>query len=187
MAAPSLFGWKHFTITRDITGQFYVYMNETLILGFKDNQHTISKQFFFGASAGPAIDNIVVSNTVDYDAAPPKWVELPSNQATASGESFYYDLNATDYSGIDQWWIDDLEYFAIDDDGVITNIRSLEIANYTLSVGVNDTKGNILTGTFMLSVVNNPTSIPVELILVLIGIPSIVVVIIIISRIRKGV
>ncbi|UCE11170.1 MAG: hypothetical protein JSW61_04320, partial [Candidatus Thorarchaeota archaeon] len=42
-----IFGWKHFVITREDNGQFYVYMNGTLALDFLDNQHTTCNEFIF--------------------------------------------------------------------------------------------------------------------------------------------
>ncbi len=137
-----IFGWKHIIITRDHTGQFYVYVNETLVLGYKDTQHTTCNQFIFSTRAGPAIDNIVVSDTVDYDAAPPEWdPEPPTNQAIVVGQDFRYDLNATDFSEIGSWSLNDTANFGIDSNGVITNTVNLALGTYGLNVSVSDTGG----------------------------------------------
>ena len=45
------------------------------------------------------------------DATPPTWVEVPTNQFSEFGTTFLYDLNATDLSGIDLWWINDTVRF----------------------------------------------------------------------------
>jgi len=58
-------GWQHIDITRDKSGQFYVYVNGTLRIKAIDIQHTTSKYFMFGSEVGPALDNVVVSDTVD--------------------------------------------------------------------------------------------------------------------------
>jgi hypothetical protein len=112
-------GWKHFVVTRDPTGQFYVYMDDELIMGVKDMSITTSEAFCYLGQGNPALDNITVSNTVDYDKAPPEWVEALEDQEITVGTGFEYDVNATDYAGIDQYWVDDTENFAIDDDGVM--------------------------------------------------------------------
>ncbi|WP_455284974.1 hypothetical protein [[Eubacterium] cellulosolvens] len=58
-------GWQHIDITRDTSGQFCVYVNGTLRIKAIDIQHTTSKYFMFGTEVGPALDNVVVSDTVD--------------------------------------------------------------------------------------------------------------------------
>jgi len=58
-------GWQHIDITRDTSGQFYVYVNGTLRIKAIDIQHTTSRHFMFGSEVGPALDNVVVSDTVD--------------------------------------------------------------------------------------------------------------------------
>jgi hypothetical protein len=145
-------GWKNIIVTREESGQFYVYLNGDLILDVVDTTHTTSECFIFYGSANPAIDNITVSDTIDYDKAPPKWSHSIADKEITLGESFYYDINATDHAGIDQWWINDTQNFAIDDQGVITNISELVIGTYDVTVWVNDTLNNTQTGTFRLTV-----------------------------------
>ncbi|MFW9921462.1 MAG: hypothetical protein ACFFED_17820 [Candidatus Thorarchaeota archaeon] len=180
----NLQGWKHFVVTREQTGQFYVYMNGTLILDVIDTSYTTLEKFGFFAHGNPAIDNVVVvNNTITHDGAPPKFSHSLIDWEIVQGESFYYDINATDYSEIDQWWISDNENFTIDDDGVITNYVSLNIGIYHLDVYVNDTLGNTRTGTFQLTVKGIP--IPVELVLGGVGVAGIVIVALVIWRIKK--
>ncbi len=147
-----ILGWKHFVITRDFTGQFYVYINGTLALNFKDNQHTTCNEFVFSTGGGPAIDNIVVSDSVDYDAAPPEWTQEPTDQVIELGQDFRYDLNATDFSGVEDWWLNDNTNFVIDYNGVIYNKVDLEFGTYTINVSVDDTLGFTKSAVFNLSV-----------------------------------
>jgi parallel beta-helix repeat protein len=74
------------------------------------------------------------------DWEPPLWVEIPESQTIIVGESFRYDVNATDNVAIDQYWIN-LEQFQIDENGVITNSTKLYAGSYKLQISVNDTKG----------------------------------------------
>ena len=87
------------------------------------------------------------------DNTPPEWVFVPSDQAIAEDESLTYDLDATDPSGIDSWWLNDTGHFAIDSNGVITNISALSVGIYGIQIWVNDTLGNTLTATFDVKVV----------------------------------
>ena len=192
----NLIGWKTLIITRELSGQFYVYMDDDLILKGKNLDMTTSERFYFLSHGGPAIDNITVSDTIDYDAAPPELDPPISNQQILPGASFYYDLNATDYSGIDQWWIDDTQNFTIDDDGVITNIVDLVEGDYNITVSVNDTLGFTQTDLFRLRVgltttdgstttSEPPTTFPMELAVAAAGVSVIVILVLVIWRTRK--
>ncbi|MGY5852715.1 MAG: hypothetical protein RTU92_04030, partial [Candidatus Thorarchaeota archaeon] len=92
-----------------------------------------------------------ISITVE-DRTPPSWVGILSNRHVEYPGEFRYDLNVTDLSGLDTWWINYTSHFQIDDFGVITNSTFLSIGTYTIQVFVNDTQGNILTGSFTVTV-----------------------------------
>jgi hypothetical protein len=69
------------------------------------------------------------------DTIAPKWDEIPTDQLLEYGETFSYNLNASDVAGIDFWWLNDTTYFNIDDaTGVITNIGQVPIGAYWLEV-----------------------------------------------------
>ena len=92
-----------------------------------------------------------VTVTVE-DTTAPDWIVSPSDQIIEFGGSFTYDLDASDLSGIDSWWLNDTGIFAIDGVGVITNISALNVGVYGLEVSVNDTLGNPLMATFRVTV-----------------------------------
>jgi hypothetical protein len=162
-----IWGWKNFIVTREDDGQFYVYMNRTLVLGFKDTQHTTCNYFCLSTRLAN-IDNIVVSDSVDYDAAPPEWEPVPTNQFIALGEDFSYDINASDFSGVDTatWAVNDTTNFAIDSDGVITNVVGLARGTYGLNVSVSDTGGFTRSATFNVMV---ESSVPGALPYIIVG------------------
>ncbi len=60
-----LTGWNHFDVTRDELGNSKIYLNEELILEYKD-EITISSDliYFESTTIGPALDNVVVRNQV---------------------------------------------------------------------------------------------------------------------------
>ncbi|MHA2323178.1 MAG: right-handed parallel beta-helix repeat-containing protein, partial [Candidatus Thorarchaeota archaeon] len=88
------------------------------------------------------------------DTSPPVWIESPTTQVLEFGSGFYYNLNVSDYSGLDTWWIDDTMHFAIDTSGIVINITSLPVGTYGLHVWVNDTLGYVLDSTFDVIVVD---------------------------------
>jgi hypothetical protein len=87
-----------------------------------------------------------------YDASPPVWAQIPVDQGLELGAFFNYDLNATDISGLDHWWINDTTHFFINTNGIITNATTLAVGQYGLQVWVNDSLNLILTSTFQVVV-----------------------------------
>ncbi|MFX1502901.1 MAG: SBBP repeat-containing protein [Promethearchaeota archaeon] len=90
--------------------------------------------------------------------AKPIWDDVPTDQIVEYGENLYYDLNASDLSGIDHWWINDTLSFSINDDGIISNIVSLSPGVYYLEVRAYDPLGNYCNATFRIVVLD--TTIP---------------------------
>jgi hypothetical protein len=182
----NLEGWKHFVITRSLSGIFAVYMDGVLILDGINTYHTTSERFYICGHGGPAIDNITVYDDIIIDEAPPVWQQSPTTQVIAYGDSFYYDLDATDYSGVDQYWVNDTLNFAIDSDGVITNIATLVAGEYGLAVSVNDTLGYTKTSEFLLIVRPGTVEpVPVDFLLIAVGAMAVVVVVILVWRFKK--
>jgi hypothetical protein len=93
----------------------------------------------------------VIKITVE-DANPPTWKETPTNQFLEFGESFSYDLNASDPSGINLWDLNDTTYFNIDNDGVITNVGQVPIGEHWLNVSVYDSHGLCLWEVIIITV-----------------------------------
>ncbi len=89
---------------------------------------------------------------------PPTWDQMPTNQTLEFGITFLYDINASDTSGINAYWINDTSNFQIDLAGIITNITTLFAGEYWLEVSVNDTYGNILSTTIKITI--EPASPP---------------------------
>jgi len=63
--------WWHIDVTRDADGHFYVYANGTLAMEVVDTEVTTSEYFRFASESGPALDNIIVSDTIDIEPPPP--------------------------------------------------------------------------------------------------------------------
>ncbi|MFW9849345.1 MAG: nitrous oxide reductase family maturation protein NosD, partial [Candidatus Thorarchaeota archaeon] len=93
------------------------------------------------------------------DVEAPIWIDLPTSRVLEIGLSLFYKMNASDISGLDHWWVNDTANFAIDSEGNIVNNTFLAVNGYGLHVWVNDTLGNTLDTTFMVSIIDttNPT------------------------------
>lgn len=139
-----IMGWHHIDITRGLDDFFYVYLNGSYAFGLNHDTYSESMNFHFYAPAGPAIDNIVVDDSVLIDLVPPVFSRAFEDQTVAAGADFRYDVNATDSSGIDptSWAVNDTATFDIDSNGVITNLVALGVGTYNIEVSVDDTWGN---------------------------------------------
>ncbi|MHA1481573.1 MAG: hypothetical protein ACTSQZ_09155 [Candidatus Thorarchaeota archaeon] len=190
-------GWHHIDITRDSQGRFYAYFNSTLRIGGVDTTYTIAEYFSFYTLGGPAIDNVNVSNSIDIDQVEP-FLDNPGNQEINEGESFTLDLDATDYSGISQWWLNDTEHFSIDSNGVIGNATNLAPGSYGLQVSVNDTLDyttnvdftvsvNEITSTTTTTSTTNGNGIDtMTLALIAGGVIAVVVIVLLVMKIKKS-
>jgi len=89
------------------------------------------------------------------DTTPPYFNPIPSNQAISYGQLFNYDVNATDISGISNYWLNDSR-FTINNSGFIKNNTLLSVGNYSINISVNDTSSNTNSTIFMVTV--NPIS-----------------------------
>ncbi|MFX1264828.1 MAG: hypothetical protein ACFFH0_05580 [Promethearchaeota archaeon] len=90
----------------------------------------------------------VFNVTVGPDISPPSWLEQPTDQIVEFGEGFVYDVNATDPSGLSQWWVDDTVRFTIDWAGRIRSIEPLSLGPYGLTIYVSDVYDHVRSAQF---------------------------------------
>jgi parallel beta-helix repeat protein len=136
----------------DDTGNFTIDANGTLTsngilpIGEYDVKVNVTNIYNFTTKAEFTV--IVV------EGISPTWDFTPVSQIIEFGEPFYYDVNATDPSGIDEWWLSDAHspYFSIDSAGVIRNATILDVSVYDFTINVNDTYGNELSITIAVTV-----------------------------------
>jgi len=96
---------------------------------------------------------------VPQDTTCPTWDQIPTDQVIELGEPFTYDVDASDENGIDHYSISNTVDFSIDDNGLITDVRELELGSYNLEVEAYDPSGNFITAEFVLNV-NVPDTAP---------------------------
>jgi len=187
-------GWHHIDITRDSEGRLYAYFNDTLGIGGVDTTFISAEYFSFYTLGGPAIDNVYVSDSIDFDQVAP-FLDNPENQEISEDESFSLDLDATDYTGLSKWWLNDTEHFSIDANGVIENATILSPGNYGLAVSVNDTLGYATSVYFTVSVSEiTPTTTTangngidtITLALIAGGLISVVVIVLLLIKAKKS-
>ncbi|MFX0074324.1 MAG: rhodanese-like domain-containing protein, partial [Candidatus Hermodarchaeota archaeon] len=136
------------------------WLNDTLFFNI-DNDGLITSTgpvpidvYWLEVSVNDTLGNILTASfkVTVQDTIAPSWDENPTDQLLEYGEAFTYDLNATDISSIDKWWLNDTEYFDVDGNGVITNKTLVPVGEYWLNLNVNDTSGNILTDSFKITI-----------------------------------
>ena len=86
------------------------------------------------------------------DTTAPTWVQEPADQYVEFGDGLIYDLNATDASGINNWWLNDTTYFTIDNQGVISNITLLNDGIYWIEVRAYDPYGHFCSDILKITV-----------------------------------
>ena len=91
------------------------------------------------------------------DTTAPVWDILISDKQLEYNEVFRYDLNATDLSGIDHYWVNHT-FFAVSDTGVIDNITLLLPGVYHIEIRAYDPYDNYCWATFTLTVYEPPTT-----------------------------
>jgi hypothetical protein len=96
--------------------------------------------------------NATIKITVE-DTTTPTWDQAPTDRLIEFGENMIYDLNASDSSGIDHWWINDTFNFNIDNDGIITNAVSLPMGEYWLEIRPYDPYNNYGTALIKITVI----------------------------------
>ncbi|VVB65666.1 Right handed beta helix region [Candidatus Gugararchaeum adminiculabundum] len=102
-------------------------------------------------------DNLDTAQTSfsSVDGTPPVWDETPANQTIYSASSFYYDLNATDNSGLVEYFTNDSGNFTMDMvTGFLTNSTSLGPGIYQITVTANDSSNNPNTVQINLTVID---------------------------------
>jgi len=89
---------------------------------------------------------------VEYDSGAPIWNPIPFERVAEYAYPFSYEVNAQDPSGIQSYWVNDTTDFQINDDGLITNKRTLSIGEHWIEVGALDPNGNMNSSTFKITV-----------------------------------
>ncbi len=99
---------------------------------------------------------IAVFTVTVGDTTGPEWLQVPTGQNVEYTDEFRYDLNATDPSGIVQWWLNATAQFVIDSSGVITNTSSLWFTGaYWLEVRAFDPYDNYVSAIFSITVTDS--------------------------------
>ena len=68
----------------------------------------------------------------------PVWEHVLTNQFVEYGFSFSYQINASDYSGIDRYWLNNSNSFSINSNGEISNNSQIVLGEYYLEVRAYD-------------------------------------------------
>jgi subtilisin family serine protease len=124
-------------------------------------------------------------NVIVQDTSPPEWSPIPSDIVINRGDDLKYDLNATDLSGIDYWWINDTTHFSIDNYGIITITTQLMVGEYWLEIRAYDPYDNYCFYTIKITVEEVPSGIPGYNLILLLGVIFIISAILIKRKVLK--
>ncbi|MHA1520247.1 MAG: S8 family serine peptidase [Promethearchaeota archaeon] len=106
---------------------------------------TVVGQISYFITLNDICDNeaITPTNTIDViDTTAPEWTFIPIDQTIEFGSGFSYDLEASDLSNIDSYWINDTLNFQIDGNGLLSNKTLLGVGIYNLEIRAYDDEGN---------------------------------------------
>ncbi len=97
-------------------------------------------------------DLMVTSYIVQFaEDNAPEWDQIPEDQLIQEGDSFFYDVNASDTSGV-AYSIDDTVNFNITSEGIITNSLNLSAGVYPLEISAYNSFNNSITATINIRV-----------------------------------
>ena len=135
------------------------FINDTVNFGLIEHNATISAmdlpvgEYGIRVTASDPFGNSIYADfkvNVE-DTVKPTWDEEPENQVIESGDSFRYDINATDLAGVSSFSVNNTD-FAIDDNGVITNDTWLDLGKHNLEVRAYDSSSNFIAAVFTVTV-----------------------------------
>jgi len=101
------------------------------------------------------------------DTISPSWDETLTNHEIETGESFFYDINASDNSEVSSYWINDIITFQIDDNGIITNREDLKVGAYYITVRAYDPSDNYCEASFKVLVKYNREYLDTQMIFII--------------------
>ncbi|MBD3228595.1 MAG: hypothetical protein GF329_10445, partial [Candidatus Lokiarchaeota archaeon] len=93
-------------------------------------------------------------NVKTQDTISPMWGTTPTNQEIEYNTPFSYDVNASDLSSIDHYWINDTTNFQIDINGTITNVGTPDSGIYYLEIRAYDPSNNYCSATIIIEVLS---------------------------------
>ena len=88
------------------------------------------------------------------DTTGPQWLQQPIDQEFVLGLPFDYNVNASDLSGINSYWVNDTSNFVIDGSGVVSNNTVLLEAIYGLEIRAYDPHSNYISANITIFAVN---------------------------------
>jgi CubicO group peptidase (beta-lactamase class C family) len=94
------------------------------------------------------LENYIIQFAADN---PPDWDQMPEDQIIQEGDSLFYDVNASDASGV-AYSINNTVNFNITPEGIITNTSSLSLGVYPLEIRAYNSFNNSITATIHIRV-----------------------------------
>ncbi len=136
----------------DADGIDYYWINDTVNFTIDSGNGIITNKTalpigFYGLNISvydnSAMRTSAIITITIFDTESPTWDQMPTDQEIGYYFPFKYDVNASDFSGDVDYWINDTANFAIDSEGVITN-NTVLLCNvkYGLMINASDIFNN---------------------------------------------
>ena len=109
------------------------------------------------------------------EAVSPTWDQTPVDQIIQQGNSLNYNINASDLSDIDRYWINNTINFNIDGNGILTSTSQLEVGEYWLEIRAYDPLNNFCFCTLKITILQQNSPLDFIMFLNLIGAPLVVI------------
>jgi parallel beta-helix repeat protein len=115
------------------------------------NPGTYTFVLSIATESGITASDAVIMNVLD--STNPEWVHTPEDQVIECGSLLAYQLEASDYYGIAQWWVNNTE-FSIDH-GLLQNVNPLFYGVYYLEVRAFDPSDNYVSHALSVTVTDS--------------------------------
>jgi len=125
--------------------------------GYLENNTNLSvRAFYLNISINDTSNNVksyhFLLNITLLDTTAPTLNHNLTNRSITSITSFALNINATDTSGISNYFINDTTNFKINNSGYFENNTNLSVRLYHVNVSINDTSNNVRSYHFALNV-----------------------------------
>jgi hypothetical protein len=97
---------------------------------------------------------IATFTVIVEDSSNPTWDFTPTDQIIEYGSHLSYDLDASDLSGIDSYWVNDTTLFAISPQGVLSDAMTIPVGTHWVEVRAYDPTGNYCSATIRVTVMD---------------------------------
>lgn len=121
---------------------------EVNVDGLEFGNHSVTLTVYH--VTGNSANSLSYINVIDTTA--PTWDETPIDQLFELGDTFHYNLNASDVGGVTYFWSNDTTYFDFVTNGILTNTSFVPAGIYPLEIRVYDVGNNYASANITITI-----------------------------------